>query len=41
MSRGESGEVKGAKDTLMYSIVGLVVAIIAFAIVQWVFTQLG
>ena len=41
ISRGKDAEIKAAKDTLMYSIVGLVVAIIAFAIVQWVFSALS
>ena len=41
ISRGEEKEITGAKNTIMYSIVGLVVAIIAFVIVQWVFTTLN
>ena len=41
MSRGQSDEVKGAKDTLMYAIIGLIVAIIAYALVNWVFTSIG
>ena len=41
ISRGSEKEVEGAKNTIMYSIVGLVVAILAFAIVQWVFSSLS
>ena len=40
ISRGEQGEVKSAKDTLMYSVVGLIVAILAFVIVNWVFSSI-
>ncbi len=36
-STGDSGRVSKAKNTLTYSIVGLIVAVIAFALVNWVF----
>lgn len=36
ISSGDAGKVARAKNTLTYAIVGLVVAIIAFAIVNWV-----
>ncbi len=35
-SAGDAGKVKKAKDTIMYGIIGLVVAILAFAIVNFV-----
>lgn len=35
-SGGDSGAVTSAKNTLMYSIIGLVVAILAYAIVNFV-----
>lgn len=35
-SAGDSSKVARAKNTLLYSIVGLVVSILAFAIVNWV-----
>ena len=35
-STGDAGRVAKAKNTLMYSIVGLVVAFLAYAIVNWV-----
>lgn len=35
-SNGDSGAVKSAKDTVLYAVVGLVVAIMAFAIVNFV-----
>jgi hypothetical protein len=38
-SNGDASRVKSAKDTIMYSVVGLVVAIFAFAIVNFVVTS--
>jgi len=35
-SNGDSSQIKGAKDTILYSVVGLVVAIMAYAIVNFV-----
>lgn len=35
-SAGDASRVKAAKDTVMYSVVGLVVALLAFAIVNFV-----
>jgi len=35
-SQGDPGKVKKAKDTIMYGIIGLIVAILAFAIVNFV-----
>jgi len=40
ISTGDAGKVAKAKNTLMYSIVGLVVALIAYALVKWVFNLL-
>ena len=39
ISAGESGKVKKAKDTIMYGVVGLVVALLAAAIVNFVLAQ--
>jgi hypothetical protein len=39
-STGDKGKVDSAKNTILYAIVGLVVAIVAFAVVQWVFNTL-
>ena len=39
-SAGDAGKVARAKNTLMYSVVGLIVAFIAFAIVNWVLDAL-
>ncbi len=36
ISSGDAGKVSRAKNTLTYAVVGLIVAIIAFAIVNWV-----
>ena len=38
-SGGNTNSVTAAKNTIMYSIIGLVVAILAFAVVQFVVTQ--
>lgn len=35
-SRGESAQVTSAKSTLMYAIIGLVISIFAYALVNWV-----
>jgi hypothetical protein len=35
-SAGDAGKVKKAKDTIMYGLIGLVIAILAFAIVNFV-----
>lgn len=40
-SDGDSTKVKTAKDTILYSIVGLIVAMLAFAIVRFVVIQFG
>jgi hypothetical protein len=39
-STGDSSRVKGAKDTLTYAVIGLIVAILAYAIVNFVLTNL-
>lgn len=36
ISAGDSKSVTGAKDTILYAIIGLIVAFLAFAIVNWV-----
>ncbi|HJM04475.1 MAG TPA: pilin [Candidatus Saccharimonadaceae bacterium] len=38
-SGGDSGAVTGAKNTLLYSVIGLVVAFLAYAIVNFVLTS--
>jgi hypothetical protein len=38
-SAGDSGAVTKAKNTIMFAVVGLVVAFLAFAIVNWVIDQ--
>ena len=35
-SNGDSGSVKSAKDTILYSVIGLIVAILAYSIVNFV-----
>ena len=35
-SSGDSGKVKKAKDTILYGLIGLVVCVLAFAIVNFV-----
>ena len=38
-SSGDTGKVKKAKDTILYGIIGLVIALLAFAIVNFVLTN--
>ena len=40
-SRGDAEAVKSAKNTLMYSVVGLIVAMLAYAIVKFVVEAVG
>ena len=35
-SNGDSAQIKSAKDTILYSIVGLVIALLSYAIVEFV-----
>lgn len=35
-SAGDSSQLSNAKDTILYAVVGLVIAIMSFAIVNWV-----
>jgi uncharacterized membrane protein len=37
-SRGDPANIKSAKDTLLYAVIGLIVALSAFAIVNFVLT---
>lgn len=39
-SNGDSNQIKSAKDTILYSVIGLVVAIMAYAIVGFVLDRL-
>ena len=36
MSAGDAGKVKKAKDTILYGVIGIIVALLAFAIVNFV-----
>jgi hypothetical protein len=36
LSRGEASEIKTAKDIILYAIIGLIVAVMAYAIVNFV-----
>ena len=40
-SNGDSSQLKAAKDTILYAVIGLVVAIMSFAIVQFVVGRLS
>ena len=40
-SSGEQANVKGAKDTILYAVVGLVITILAFSIVNFVLGKLS
>lgn len=41
LSSGDAGRVKDAKNTVLYAIIGLVVAIFAYAIINWVIQVVG
>lgn len=41
VSNGDSNQITGAKNTILYAIVGLIIAFLAYAIVNWVLTGLG
>jgi len=41
LSNGDSKRVEGAKNTILYSIIGIVVAVLGYAIVQFVFSSLS
>ena len=40
-SQGDASKVKKGKDTILYGIIGLIVVLLAFAITNFVLTQLG
>lgn len=40
-SNGDPGSIKGAKDTILYAVVGLVIAILSYAIVNFVIERLS
>lgn len=40
VSGGDSGAVTSAKNTILYAIVGLVIAVFAYAIVNWVLDEI-
>lgn len=39
LSNGDASQIKSAKDTVLYSVVGLIVAMLAYAIVNFVVRQ--
>lgn len=39
-SSGDAGKVKKAKDTILYGVIGLAVCVLAFAIVNFVITNI-
>lgn len=40
-SNGRDAEVKGAKDTIFYSVIGLIITLLAYAIVKYVVGNLN
>ena len=40
-SQGDPGKVKKGKDTILYGVIGLIVALLAFAIVNFTLSALG
>ena len=41
LSTGDSGKVTNAKNTILYAVVGLIVAILSYAIVNFVLTSIN
>ena len=41
LSSGDSAKVTGAKNTILYAVIGLIVCIVAYAVVAFVLTNLG
>lgn len=41
MSTGDQGKIQNAKNTILYAVIGLIVAIMAFAIVNFVVANIG
>jgi bacteriorhodopsin len=41
ISRGDPGNIKSAKDTILYAVIGLIVAIAAYGIVAYIATSFG
>lgn len=41
ISNGDSGQITTAKNTIFYAVIGLVIALMAFAIVDFVVKQFG
>ena len=39
-SQGDPSRIKSAKDTILYSVIGLVVALASFAIVNFILSQM-
>lgn len=39
-SAGDAGQTKSARDTVLYALVGLAIAVMSFALVNWVLGQL-
>ncbi len=40
-SQGDASKIKSAKDTILYAIIGLIVALLAFAITNFILGALG
>lgn len=40
-SGGDSNAVTSAKNTILYAIIGIIVAVLAYAIVNWVLGEIG
>lgn len=41
ISRGDSGATKAAKETILYAVLGIIVAILAYALVSFIALGLG
>jgi hypothetical protein len=41
ISRGDSKKIEQAKNTILYAVIGLVIAMVAYAVVNLVFSLVG
>jgi len=41
ISRGDAAQIKVAKETILYAVVGVIVSLVAFAVIKFVATTIG
>ena len=40
-SQGDAGKTKKARDTILYAVIGLIIALLSFAIVSFILSKMG